>query len=119
MAMTAQEHLAKIKEVYDDKEAIINGRVYKFLKTNHKKRLRVFSHFTSIQDELVNNNMEFLGRDSWELIENTIMGVVSYEDEALSKRADHWEEFPGDYILFITMALSVISYPFLAGSVTS
>lgn len=110
--------LAPIKEIHDDGEAVINGRSYRFLKTNHKKRLRVFSYFTVIQDELADNKMGFLGQDDWDLIEDTIMSVVSYNDETLKVRKDHWDEFPEDYTSFISVAMQVISYPFLAGSAT-
>lgn len=112
------EGLAKIKEIFEEGTAEIHEHKYTFLKVNHKKRLRVFGFLSSIQHELAVGNMGFLGRDDWELIEQTIMSVVSYDNEVLKQRHNHWDDFAEDYIIFITTALQVISYPFLAGSVT-
>ena len=36
----------------------------------------------------------------------------------VSKLPKHWDENPGNYLLFISTALGAMSYPFLAGGRT-
>ena len=107
--------LKMAKSIHEDKCATINGRDYVIANINHIKRRKVFSYFTHIQKDLARADMWFLESNDWADVEKTIMSVVTYSDESLSKRKDHWEEFPEDYILFIQTMLPVISYPFLKG----
>lgn len=105
----------KLKEVYEDGAAEINGRTYEFGKMVHKQRRKIFSFFTFAQHDLERGDFSFLDSERFEAIEKIISGVVLYDGMQLSKRPDHWEEFPEDYIIFTTTALGVISYPFLRG----
>jgi hypothetical protein len=111
--------LSMIKEVYDDQEAEINGNVYTFTKTKHRQRLKVFSFYMKVAKQLESNDMSFLGSEEFEYIEKIISDIILFDGSQLSKLKDHWEndEFTGDYIILITTAMAVISYPFLKGSV--
>ena len=110
-----QKALEQIKAVYDDSVAEINGREYVFTKATHKKRLKVFAFYTGIKDMIKNGDLSFMGKDGYETIEQTICELVTFDGSLLSKRPNHWNEHPEDYLQFITVALGVISYPFLSG----
>lgn len=107
------EQRDKIREVYEDKVATINGNDYHFLSMTHKKRLKVFSYMTSVQNELSSGNFGFMGALEWEGIENIICSHIQFNGMILAKIPNHWEEHAKDYILLMSMALGVISYPFL------
>ncbi|MES0296924.1 hypothetical protein KDV31_16665 [Citrobacter amalonaticus] len=108
--------LAMIKAVYDDGFAEINGNRYEFAPMTHKKRRKVFAFFTGIASELSRQSLEFLDTERFEEIERLMFDYVIYDGVQLSKQPDHFESFPGDYILLITTALQVISLPFMGGS---
>ena len=108
-----------IKQVYEDKEMTINGRSYTFGTMVHKNRLPVFAYLSKITPMLQRNDMSFLGTDEWVRMEKTLCSSILFEDSQLSKLPGHWDKYPGDYLMFCTTALSVISYPFLAGNPTA
>lgn len=108
--------LEMIKAVYDDGYAEINGNRYDFAKMTHKKRRKVFAFFTGIASEMTRQSMEFLDTERFEEIERVMFDYVLFDGVQLSKQPDHFEEYTGDYIMLITTALQVISFPFMAGS---
>lgn len=111
--------LTMIKAVYDDGEAEINGNKYTFLGTTHAKRRKVFAFFSSIQRQIEQGNFSFLDTADFKPVEDTINGMVTFDGDLLSKKKDHWEEYPEDYLNFVSTAMGVISYPFLKGSLTA
>lgn len=115
----SKKALAMIKSVVDDGCATINGRDYEFTKMVHKERRKVFAFYTKIQNEVASGSMWFLESPEFETIESIINGRVLYNGQSLSKLGNHWELYPEDYVLLITTALGVISYPFLQGNATS
>jgi len=122
--MTPEEQkeaaLEMIRAIYDDGEAEINGQVYKFTKMTHKQRRKVFAYFTKVANSVQHNDMSFLDSDEFAKVEAVIMGSVTYNDSLLDKLGDrHWELYPGDYVPFISVALQVISYPFLPANHTA
>ncbi|HHA3806987.1 TPA: hypothetical protein ACXL3W_004355 [Yersinia enterocolitica] len=108
--------LEMIKAVYDDGYAEINGNRYDFAKMTHKKRRKVFAFFTGIASELSRQSLEFLDTERFEEVERLMFDYVLFDDVQLSKQPDHFESYAGDYIMLITTALQVISFPFMAGS---
>ena len=108
-----------IKAVYEDGEAEINGRVYKFLGTTHAKRKKVFAFFSSIQGEITSGNFSFIDAPAFKGVEDTINSIVAFDDSLISKLENHWEKYPEDYMKFISVSMGVISYPFLKGSLTA
>lgn len=121
--MTDDKQLAKaqemVKAVYEDGEAEINGRIYTFLGTTHINRRKVFAFSTSIQEEMQRGSFMFLESSEFAKVEKVINGIVTFEDNLLSKLPEHWEKYPEDYMKFITTAMGVISYPFLKGNLTA
>jgi hypothetical protein len=111
--------LSMIKAVYDDGIAEINGREYKFLGTTHIKRRRVFAFYSSLQQTIKSGDMRFLDSPEFVPVEKVINEMVEINGSILTKSPDHWEEFPEDYMQFISIAMGVISYPFLRGSLTA
>ena len=107
--------LAEIKAVYDDGVLTINGRDYVFTTAPHKKRLQVFAYFTGIQNMLNVEDLSFMMTKEYSEVASTIEQLVTFNGTLLSKKLNHWNEFPQDYVTFITTALGVVSYPFLHG----
>ena len=113
-----EKALAQIKAVYNDQEAEINKRVYKFHGTNHNTRRKIFAFLTGIQNELQAGNFSFLSSPEFVPIEKDINNIITFDGSLISKLPEHWEDYPEDYIKFISVALQVISYPFLKGSLS-
>lgn len=111
--------LAQIKAVYEDGAAEINGREYKFHVTTHITRRKIFAFFTSIQNGIAASDFSFLASPKFAEVEKDINKMVTFDGNLLSKLDNHWDEYPEDYINFITCAMGVISYPFLKGSLTA
>lgn len=108
--------LEMIKAVYKDGFAEINGNRYDFAAMTHKKRRKVFAFFTGIASELSRQSLEFLDTERYEEIERLMFDYVLYDGVQLSKQAEHFETFPGDYVMVVTTSLQVISLPFMGGS---
>ena len=109
-----------IKGIYDDGEAVINGRTYKFHTMVHKQRRKVFAFYTGVSESVNAQDFSFLDSERFDAVESVIMGAVSYDGSILAKAGDkHWDEYPEDYLPFISTALAVISYPFIRGGGTA
>lgn len=104
-----------IKAVYEDKEMEINGRKYRFTKTTHAVRLKVFAFLLQHKGELESGNLSFLGSAEWPKIEKILFDYITFDDAAISKSGGHFEnpEHEKDYMIFVSTAMGVISYPFL------
>lgn len=113
--------LEMIAACYEDQEIEVNGRSYLLTKTNHRKRLKVFSYYTKVMNQMQGGDMSFFGTDEFEAIEKLMNEVLTYDGMQLSKLPKHWEneEYIDDYIVLMTTSMAVISYPFLKGSVGS
>jgi hypothetical protein len=113
-----QEALTQIQRVYEDGKAEINGREYAFHRMTHKERRKVFAFFSKIQDDMNKGSFWWLESPEFADVEQVIERNVTFNGVALAKLDNHWEHYPGDYILFITTALGVISYPFMPAALT-
>ena len=105
-----------VRRVFEDGTAEINGRDYTFTKMRHKARRSVFAFYTTVANEVNSGSLGFLDSPRFEVIEGVINDHVLFDNELLSKRPDHWDQYPSDYVKFISIALAVISYPFTEGS---
>ncbi|EPM5600628.1 hypothetical protein ACTNF7_004975, partial [Citrobacter braakii] len=92
------------------------GNRYDFAAMTHKKRRKVFAFFTGIASELSRQSLEFLDSERFEEIERLMFDYVLFDGVQLSKQPEHFESYPGDYVMLITTALQVISLPFMGGS---
>lgn len=115
--MTLEEQraaaMAQIRAVYEDSEAEINGRKYAFHRMQHVERRKVFAFYSSVQRQLNAQDFGFLDLPQFEPVEKVMWNSVSHGGELLSKRRDHWEEFPEDYLALVATAMGVMSYPFI------
>ena len=119
MAASKAEALAMIKAVFDDSEAEINGRKYRYLKMTHKQRRKVFAFYSKVSNRIQAQDLSFLDTPEFEAVEGIMLGAVMYNDSLLSKLGDiHWEKYPKDYVTFITTSLAVISFPFFPEALT-
>ena len=103
--------LKMFKDVYEDKEAIINGRTYRLTTTTHIKRRKVFAFSPRIGEA----DLSFLDDPKFEEIEKIISNVVLFDGELLSKKPNHWDQYPEDYMIFISTMVGALCYPFLKG----
>jgi len=115
---TTQEARNLIEQVYNDKCAEINGHAYHYVSTTHERRLKIFSYMMGIKNKLAKDDYSFMGTPEWGEIAGLIEKLVSYEEQLIAKRKDHWEEeeFSGDYLKLMLTSLQVISYPLLRGN---
>ena len=106
-----------IKECYDDGFAEINGRKYVFGEINHRTRLKIFGFAQSISTELLSGNLSFVGTSGYFDIEDLMFSNMLYDNDSLNKIKDkHLKDHGEDYILLITTAFRVFSYPFMKGT---
>ncbi len=105
----------QIKAVYDDSEAEINGRTYVYNKMMFGERRAVFAYTSMIAPKLKVHDLSFLDDDKFKHIEKIINRVVTYDGMTLSKLPEHFNQYTEDYVQFIIISLSVISYPFQKG----
>ncbi len=116
----AAQGQAMIKAVYDDGVAEINDRSYTFIKMKHKDRRKVFAYFTHVAKQVQDSDMSFLDSPEFEPVEAVINKSVTLDGSLLSVLGDdHWDKHPEDYIMFISTALQVISYPFMGAAPTA
>ncbi len=110
---------SKLKELYENKAIEVNGRKYTIDNFNHRQRRKVFAYYMSLLEDLSRNNLSFLDSGNWDVIEKHIFERVLFENVQLSKLEGHWDKYAEDYVFVCLTLLSVISYPFLAGNLTS
>ena len=108
--------MEQIKAVYEDGKAVINGREYVFTVMTFSERRKVFAYMSSMQEQLNKGDFSFLEESKYREIERDIFYKrVTVDGMSLFKK-NVLEENPEDYIIFVSTALMVISYPFLKGT---
>ena len=109
--------LSKIKEVYDDGFAEINGNKYEFTVMTFAERRSVFAYFSTVQNDVSVSNFGFLDTPKFKEIERIILSRITLDGQSLSKgKIFDQEKYMEDYLFLINIALPVISYPFLKGN---
>jgi len=105
---------AQIKAIYDDGVATIHGRDYTFTVMTFGERRSVFAYMSKIQHLLTAGNFSFIDDAEFKKVETIIYKRVTLNGDTLLSK-NPFEEYAEDYIMFITVALGVISYPFIRG----
>jgi hypothetical protein len=105
--------MAQVKAVYEDGEAEINDRKYKFHKMTHVERRKVFAFYTSIKRQMSSEDFSFLDTPQFAAVEEVMWPNISLDGVAVSKFRDIWEQYPEDYIRLVCVAMGVMSYPFI------
>lgn len=120
MDMLAQREKAieMIRAVYLDSVAEINGRKYKFQSMSHTERRKVFGFYTSIQRNISNQDFSFLDTPQYANVEEVMWSNITFNGVAINKLRNHWEEYPEDYINLLSVAMGVMSYPFIRAAAT-
>lgn len=108
-----QAAMEQVRAVYEDGEAEINGRKYVFHRMQHVERRKVFAYYTSIQRQMQAQDFGFLDAPGFAAVESVMWGAITFNGELISKRRDHWEEYPEDYLQLVSVAMGVMSYPFI------
>jgi len=105
--------MAQIRAAYEGGEAEINGRKYKFHKMQHVERRKVFAYQSSVQRQMSEGNFSFLDTPAYASVEELMWKNISIDGSLIGKLPDHWEEFPEDYMMLVSTAMGVMSYPFM------
>lgn len=107
----------QIKAVFEDGHAEINERSYVFTVMTFEERRTVLAYLSTVRPMLAREDLSFLDSTEYKALERDILFKrITVDDMALGKRTKNiFDEFPEDYIMFVTTALQVISYPFLKG----
>lgn len=108
-----QKALEEIRKIFEEGEAEINGRKYRFLKMQHVSRRWVYAYYSSIQRQLQLGDHSFLDSTGFAPVEEVMWNSITFEGALISKLRDHWEEVPEDYVTLVAAAMGVMSYPFL------
>lgn len=108
-----EKAMAQVKAVYEDGEAEINGRKYKFHKMTHVERRKVFAFYTSVQRQINAQDFSFLDTPQYAAVEEVMWSNISFDGVTINKARDHWEEFAEDYVSLVSVSMSVMSYPFI------
>jgi hypothetical protein len=104
-----------VRKVYEEKSATINGREYKITSMTHDRRRKIFAFFSAVQSDIQKGDFSFLDSEKFKEVEKNIESVVLFDGNLLKNIVpDHWEKYPGDYMLLIQTMLAVASYPFLS-----
>ena len=111
-----EEAMRQVRAVYEDGEAEVNGRKYTFHKMQHMERRKVFAFYSSVQKLMQVQDFSFLDTPQFAATEAVMWGAISIDGELLSKKRDHWEEYPEDYLNLVMVSMGVISYPFIRAS---
>jgi hypothetical protein len=106
---------AQIKQIYDDKVATINGRDYVFTLTNHNQRVKVFAFMSKIQSSMQIGDFSFLTTKEWEDVYKILSNIITFDGQLLSKLPDHWETYEEDFLQFVAVSMTVVTYPFSRG----
>lgn len=106
-----------IKAVADEGVATINGRDYEIKKFNHVDRCTVFAFYSRISPKVQAGDFSFLTDPEFAKVMKIIEDRVTFDDMQISKMKNHWDEYPEDYLQFISTMLAVVSYPFMRAAV--
>lgn len=106
--------IEELKKIYANGKFEINGRSYELVKMPYKKARKVFAFMTTVANEIDSGQVGFIDSPKFENeIEPLLMQFMTHDGFKLDTMPEHFEEFTVDYMPFVTMAVQVISCPFL------
>lgn len=111
--------LDHIRAMYDAGVITVNDRDYEVLSLTHYKRLKIYSYFSTIKDEMQLGTLGFLDTPKFREISDLMLNSIVFDKVILSKRSGHFEEYGHDFIELTFSALLVFSYPLLNGNHTA
>lgn len=112
------DQLELLRQIYETGLIEVNGREYRLTRMRHKQRRKVFAYFTHIKDQLSDGDFGFMDSEKFDEVMATIADVTTFDGALLSRLETHWDNYPQDYLKFVTAAMGGISYPFLAENLT-
>ena len=107
-----EEILKQIEEWSENSYFEINGRRYKISKLSHQFRLEVVAIYSQIESSITMENYGFLINKDFKNIMKKVDERILFEGSQISKLPNHFEEYPEDYLDYVSLSLKVISYPF-------
>ncbi len=110
------QSLDTVRAVYEDKCMSINGRDYRLTICQFPEMREVFGYASKIQSSLENGDFSFMSTPEFSRVESILANRYTYEGVQISKLKDHWDKHPEDYLVFITMGMAAIGYPFMRGA---
>jgi hypothetical protein len=114
MSNNPKEMHSKIKEIYKKGFFDIGENKYQFSKMPFKKAKKIFAYLTSIASELELGRLGFLDSPKFDdEIEPLLFQYMLFDGFKIDTIDDHFDEYPSDYIEFVTMSIQGFSAPFL------
>ena len=107
-----EEILKQIEEWSDNSYFEINGRRYEISKLSHQFRLEVVAIYSQIESSITMGNYGFLINKDFKNVMKKVDERIIFEGSQISKLPNHFEEYPEDYLDYVSLSLKVISYPF-------
>ena len=117
--MGADAGQAAIKAIYEKGCFDIADRKYQFSKMPFKSGKKIFAYLTTIAGELENGQLGFIDSVKFDSeIEPLLIKYILVDGFKLDTIPDHFEDYPSDYIQFVTMAIQGFAAPFLPEAAT-
>jgi hypothetical protein len=111
---------AQIKALYKKGFFQIGENKYEFIKMPFKKAKKIFAYLTAIAGKLDAGNLEFLDSEKFDdEIEPLLFEYMLFDGFKLDTLDEHFDEYPSDYIEFVTMSIQGFAAPFLPEAPTA
>jgi hypothetical protein len=109
--------IEETKKLVDDGFFEIGARKYTINKVPFRKARKIYTYFSSIQEQIQKSNFEFMESDRFLEVEGLICKYIDYNSSSLFAIGieKHFEKYPSDYDKFIITSLMVFSFPFIQG----
>ena len=116
----AQKALAELKALHENGEFKIGDRVYGIGKMPFKLGRKMCAYLTVIAEELERGQLGFIDSAKFESeIEPLLIEYTLVDGMKLSTIPEHFDEYPGDFMQFVTSAIQSYAAPFMCGSGTN
>tara|TARA_R110000764_G_scaffold60448_4_gene129779 strand:- start:1024 stop:1446 length:423 start_codon:yes stop_codon:yes gene_type:complete len=110
----AQAGYAAIKAIYKKGFFEVGENKYEFSKMPFKKAKKIFAYLTAIAGELEAGQLGFIDSHKFDNdIEPLLFQYMLVNGFKLDTVDDHFDEFPSDYIEFVSTAIQGFAAPFL------
>jgi len=112
--------VSELKKLHEAGQFTIGGRVYEMSKMPWKEAKKIFAYLTVVAGELELGQMGFIDTPKFEVeIEPKLLSYMMVDGFKLSTIPDYFDDYPCDYVQFVTMSIQGFAAPFLPETATS
>ena len=113
-AQAAIDGQKAIKAIYEKGYFDVGDRKYELSKMPFKKAKKIFAYLTAIATQIEAGQLGFIDSDKFENdIEPLLFQFMLVDGFKLETIDDHFDDYPGDYIEFVTMSTQGFAAPFI------